>query len=221
MVAHQSSASLGFTVSADLIRGIIDCAVRCGIPRSRLADLLHEEGAGKPAMATTRYAGGHILKLWDRILRETRDPIIGFRMALTAGLKTFGVLGQILPRCATVLESFRQTGRYVALASQAARLSVTCSTESLTVSVALSHVPPGELSQAIMMWGLTNYALMPQRLTDAPIRPKAIILAFRAPGRAAVRELNEHLPFRFDGETNQIVYDPSVAAISIPSADAD
>jgi hypothetical protein len=39
-------------------------------------------------------------------------------MALAAEAKTFGVLGQILPRCASVLEAYRQTARYSALTSQ-------------------------------------------------------------------------------------------------------
>ena len=33
------------------------------------------------ALMTTRYAGEHIIKLWDRILSEMGDPIIGFRLA--------------------------------------------------------------------------------------------------------------------------------------------
>ena len=33
------------------------------------------------ALMTTRYAGEHIIKLWDRILRKMGDPIIGFRLA--------------------------------------------------------------------------------------------------------------------------------------------
>ena len=37
------------------------------------------------ALMTTRYAGEHIVKLWDRVLREMDDPIIGFRVARSGG----------------------------------------------------------------------------------------------------------------------------------------
>jgi hypothetical protein len=34
---------------------------------------------------TTRYAGEHIIKLWDRIQCEMGDPIISFRLARSGG----------------------------------------------------------------------------------------------------------------------------------------
>src|SRR5215470_13779827 len=139
-IAQAAPPVSGFTVSADLIRGLVDCATRCGVARARLCDMIN--GDRSPACASsppTRYSGGHILKLWDRIVRETGDPIIGFRMALVAGVKTFGVLGQILPRCATVLEAYRQTSRYSAIASQGAQVSVTSDGDALIASLAMPY----------------------------------------------------------------------------------
>ena len=43
-----------FTVSAELVRGIVDCAVRCGVDRARLSDLIPPESAERTA---ERYAG--------------------------------------------------------------------------------------------------------------------------------------------------------------------
>ena len=81
MAKRAQSAPRAFTVSGDLIRGLSDCAVRCGLPRMRLADMLKEEGRPSPP---PRYAAEHILKLWDRVIRLSADPVIGFRMALVA-----------------------------------------------------------------------------------------------------------------------------------------
>src|SRR5215467_3464190 len=173
-MSQPKPSSLGFTVSADLICGLIDCATQCGVPRARLADMLDRGGPGRPA--PTRYAGEHILKLWDRILRETGDPIIGFRMAFFARLKTFGVLGQILPRCATVYEAYRQTARYVALASQAAQFTVTRTPKALTISVQRLGVPK-DLERAIMIWGLANLCLTPQRVAGVVVVPKEVTCA--------------------------------------------
>ena len=36
-------------------------------------------------LMTTRYAGEHIIKMWDRILREMGEPIIGFCLARSGG----------------------------------------------------------------------------------------------------------------------------------------
>ena len=86
---QAKAVTRNFTVSADLIRGIVDCAERCGVARNRLSDMIDRDGTAT-AKSSARYSGVHILKLWDRILRETNDPIIGFRMARTASVKTFG-----------------------------------------------------------------------------------------------------------------------------------
>src|SRR5262249_49703408 len=160
----------------------------------------------------------HIVKLWDRILRETGDPIIGFRMAFFAGLKTFGVLGQILPRCATVYEAYRQTARYVALASQAAQFTVTRNSRALTISVQRLGVPK-DLERAIMIWGLTNLCLTPQRVAGVTVVPKEITCAFPSPGPDALRRLRERFPYKFDCEANTVIFDRSVGDIAVPSAD--
>jgi hypothetical protein len=135
MAKRGQSATFGFTVSADLIRGLIECAAECGGPPSRFADMVKEERGGAPP---SRYAGEHILKLWERVLELSGDPIIGFRMALVAGLKTFGVLGQIAPRCATVFDAFKQTARFAALASQGARISIARDASTFAASVSLT-----------------------------------------------------------------------------------
>jgi AraC-like DNA-binding protein len=219
---QSTPSGLGFTVSADLVSGVIDCATRCGVPRAQLADFINRDENSNPASAPpARYAGEHILKLWDRILRLTGDPIIGFRMALVGEVKTFGVLGQILPRCATVFEAYRQTARYAVLASQAVRIWVARNSETLNVSVALPNLPPNDVTRTILLWGLTNHCLTPQRLVGISVRPKIITCAFPVPGSDAARTLRQHLPFKFDGTDNQIVFERRIGDISIPSADAD
>jgi AraC-like DNA-binding protein len=221
-MGQPKPSTLGFTVSADLISGLIDCATQCGVPRARLGDMADQDRSAKPAsLPPARYSGEHILKLWDRIMRETGDPIIGFRMALVAGVKTFGVLGQILPRCATVFEAYRQTARYSALASQGARISVTCNARTLAISLAMPNLPPSDVSRTIMFWGLTNLRLTPRRLAGVAARPKTITCTFPAPEPAALRALNEHFPFKFGGADDRVVFDRHVGEIAIPSADAD
>ena len=84
---------LGFTVSTDLVRGLIDCLMQCGLERSAFDDVLQDEQRGPSP--TARFAGERHLKLWERILRVSQDPIIGFKAAQFASVKTFGVVGQI------------------------------------------------------------------------------------------------------------------------------
>jgi AraC-like DNA-binding protein len=215
-------SALGFTVSADLIRGLIACASECGVPRARLADLIDQDASAASAtQVPIRYSGEHILKLWDRILRETKDPVIGHRMALIAGVRTFGALGQILPRCATVLEAYRQTARYSALASQGGRVSVQTSAETLSICLEMRNLPPGDVSRTILLWGLTNLALIPPRLAGAAVRPKVISCTALAPKPADIRVLADRLPFSFGCAENRIEFDRGVAEIGIPTADTD
>jgi AraC-like DNA-binding protein len=174
-----------------------------------------------PRRRRRRYSGEHIFKLWDRIVRETGDPVIGFRMALFAGVKTFGALGQILPHCTTVLEAYRQAARYSALASQGSRLSVSSDRDTLTLSLAVPDRPPGDVPRTITLWGLTNLCLVPQRLAGVEVRPKAVTCTFAAPGPADMRMLREHFPIAFDSGINRIVFDRGVGDIKIPSANQD
>jgi AraC-like DNA-binding protein len=216
MTRRAQSGASGFTVSADLIRGLVDCALACGLPRARFADLTPGDDDRSPS----RYAGDYVLELWRRVIEESDNPIVGFRMARFAGLKTFGVLGQIAPRCATILDAFRQAERYSALASQGAHVSVACNAKALTATLTLD-VPQGAVRDAVLLWGLTNLSLIPERLTGAVVRPKTIACAFASPGKAASRVLAEYCPFTFDARDNRVVFDRSVADLAIPSADTD
>jgi AraC-like DNA-binding protein len=218
MAEHARAASSGYTVSADLIRGLIDCAVQCGMARSRFADLLkNASGASSPR---SRYGAEQILKFWERVLRLSEDPIIGFRMALFAGPKTFGVLGEIWPRCATLFDAYKQTERYSAVASQASRMSVARDASALTISASLD-VPSGPLQRAIMLWALTNVSVAPQYLAGVAVRPTFVACAFPSPGAAAARALREKFPFTFDRSGNCVVFDRGAGELRIPSADAD
>jgi AraC-like DNA-binding protein len=218
MATHARSDASGYTVSADLIRGVIDCAVQCGMPRARFADILRDESEG--LSPSTRYAAQQMLNVWERVLRLSDDPIIAFRMAQFAGPKTFGVLGEIWPRCATLFDAYKQTERYAALASQAARVAAMRDASTLTISIG-GDIPSGPVYCAIMLWGLTNVSLAPAYLTGATVRPKSVACAFPSPGPVAARTLREHFPVTFDQSHNRVVFDRSVGELHIPSADAD
>jgi len=217
----RRSLQSGATVSADLIRGLIDCAVACGVPRARLSDLVRQEAMARQQSASSaRYSGALIFRLWERIDRLSNDPIVGFRMALAARLKTFGVLGQILPQAGTVLDAFRQTERYSAIASQAARVTIAARGEMLAATIE-ADVPANAPARNIMLWALTNLSLMPQRLTGSSVRPKLVECAFPSPGPAAARVLRAHFPVRFEAPANRLTFDRAVGTLRIPTADAD
>lgn len=213
--------SPAFTLSSDLIRGLIDCAVQCGVPRNQLSDLIANHGETDRSSTLVRYSAEHGLKFWDRVLRLSGDPILGFRMAFFAGPKTFGVLGQILPRCANVLEVFRQTARYSALASDGARIWVTTNVDTFTVHLAIQNLGRADIQRTVTLWGLTNLCLMSQRVAQTEFRPKSVICNCVSPGPPAVRILKEHLPITFGASETRIVFDERVGRIPIPSADPD
>jgi len=209
-----------FTVSADLIRGLIDCASRCGIPRRTLVGAMKADETNRGSLGSGRYPGEYILKLWERIGRISGDPIIGFRMALVAELKTFGLLGHIAPRCATVLDAFEKTARYAAIASQGVQLSMKCDATSIRFTVVL-NLPSGPIQQNILLWGLTNYSLMPERLTGQTIRPRLIACTCHTPAGADARAVASRFPYKFNARENRVVFDRGVGDLKVPSADAD
>lgn len=217
MVRRAPDTQPSFTVAADVLRGLIECAVICGLPRERFRDILRKDG---DATSPARYAGERILRLWDRVNSLSGDPIIGFRMARGASLKTFGVLGQITPRCATLFDAFKQTERYLALVSQGAhmRVDVDASGLKLSLDVDVAH---GAVRTSILLWGLTNLVLTPMRLTGVLQRPKEVSFPFPSPGVGAERALKELFPVRFKARQCRVIYPRSVGRIALPSADAE
>jgi AraC-like DNA-binding protein len=213
----KRARAASFTVSADLVRGLADCAVRCGVPRAHLA--LPRDIGGRGA-GSLRASGEVVLRLWERIRALSGDPIIAFRMALVAEGRTFGVLGQILPRCATVLDALRQTARFTALASQGAHVSLAREGATLAVSVALD-AEDRAIHPTIMLWALTNLSLLPVRLTGLALRPLRVECASPAPAAADLRALRDHLPFHFAARADRVVFARAVGDVPIPSADAD
>jgi AraC-like DNA-binding protein len=210
--------ALPYTVSTDLVRGLIDCLQQSGLERSIFDDVLQDEQRGPSPAA--RFAGERHLRLWERILRVSQDPIIGFRMAQFAGVKTFGVFGQILPRCATMLEAFKQFERYFALVSQVTRVRVALGASKFSVSIA-TDLPDGPIKRNIVLFALNYASRMPQMLAGVAAMPRSVDCAFPSPGADAARELREHLPFTFNADQNRVVFSRRVAEIEIPSVDPD
>jgi len=216
--AMPPTTPLGFTVSTDLVRGLIDCLMQCGLERSAFDDVLQDEQRGPSP--TARFAGERHLKLWERILRVSQDPIIGFKAAQFASVKTFGVVGQIVPRCATMLEAYKQLERYFALVSQATRIRVALGASELTLSMA-TDFPEGPVKRNIILFGLNYLSRAPQQLAGVDAMPRSVDCAFPSPGAEAARELREHLPFTFNADQSRVVFNRKVAEIKIPSVDPD
>ena len=212
------TTALTFTVSTDLVRGLIDCLVQSGLERSAFDDVLQDEQRGPSPAA--RYAGERHLRLWERILRVSEDPIIGFKAAQFASVKTFGVVGQIVPRCATMLEAYKQFERYFALVSQATRIRVALGASELTISMA-TDFPEGPVKRNIVLFALNYVSRAPQQLAGVAAMPRSVDCAFPSPGAKAARELREHLPFTFNADQNRVVFNRSVAEMKIPSVDPD
>jgi AraC-like DNA-binding protein len=211
---------LDYTVSAEMVQGLIDCAVRCGVPRGRLARAIQQPPGSKSASRPpARYSAEHIFALWERVVELSGDPAIGFRIALFAEPSTYGAVSQILPRCLTVRDAFHQIERFSALAAQHARISMTSDASALTITVA-AHLPKGIVTRNALLCGLTNLALLPERLVGSDgTRPHAVECAFPPPSAVAVAAMRERLPFKFDASANRVVFNRRVAELCIPSAD--
>src|SRR5262249_27561299 len=153
-----------------------------------------------------RYAAEHLFRLWERLVRLSGDPIIGFRMAQFARRRSFGLLGQLLPRCATVLDAFRQVERYSMLVYQGTRIAVATDATSLGISIR-TEVPDAISAVNGLLWMMTNTALVPQRMARVDVILRAYDCAFPSPGPAEARRLRERWPVRFDAAVSRVVFD--------------
>src|SRR5258706_9610753 len=81
------------------------------------------------------------------------------------------------------LRSARLTRAYV---------SVVLNREALIVSLAMPELPMGDVSRSIWLWGLTNLALLPKRLSGAGDKPKEILCMAPAPRPAELRVLRDN-----------------------------
>jgi AraC-like DNA-binding protein len=217
MATRAKPLAPAYTVSAELIRGLIDCARRIGVPRLENFELGLDPGA---AAAPARFAAEHIFALWERLIRLSGDPIIGHRMALVADAKSFGVLGQTLVRCPTVVEAFHQVARYSVLVYQGTRVTVESKASRLVVTVT-SAQPPGPVACNAMLWMLTNLSLMPLRLTESSHRPLLVECAVESPGAKAERAIRERLPFEFGASASRVTFDRRIGDLMVKTADAE
>lgn len=204
------------TVSADLIRGLIECAGKCGIASASIANALGESLAA----GATRYSSVNLFRLWEQLVRVSGDPVIGFRMARFAEPRHFGALGQILPRCGTVIEAFRQVERFSSIVYQGTRVSITRNDSSLVATIA-SDLPSGAAHTNGMLWMLSTLSGLPSRMTGQAIGPSRVLCDFAAPGPAASRALRERWPITFKAGVNRILFDRAVGNMRIPTADAE
>jgi AraC-like DNA-binding protein len=207
----------GYTVSADLLQGMLDCATRCGMTNvGKLRDIPGTVATGPIA---ARFSAEHLFALWERLLRIGGDPAVGFRMALTADAKIFGVLGETLIRCTTVLDAFRQIVRYSTLVYQGSHFSVHRDKEAFSVS-AVPDLPAGAVGHTVLFWIMTNASLVPQRLTGSPVVPRLVECTMPSPGSAIERAIRQRLPFAFDAPANRVIFAPHVADLRGAFADA-
>src|SRR5262249_547778 len=125
------------------------------------------------AFAAEHYSSAHLFKLWEHLAQVTGDPIIGFRMVRFVEPRHFGAVGQILPRCATVMEAFCQVERFSLIVYQGTRVSLARDASALVVSVT-SDAPKGVVRTNAMLWMLSNLAGLPQRIAGLPVRPDLV-----------------------------------------------
>ena len=71
-------------------------------------------------------------------------------------------------------------------------MSVVLNREALIVSLAMPELPMGDVSRSIWLWGLTNLALLPKRLSGAGDKPKEILCMAPAPRPAELRVLRDN-----------------------------
>jgi AraC-like DNA-binding protein len=217
MATHLKSALAGYTVSADLLRGFTACAVKCGVPRDRLAYAVDD---GEQPNIATRHSAEHLYRLWEQFVRLSGDPIIGYRMAFVAEPKTFGVLGQIMARCSTLLDAFRQLERFSAIAYQGSRFSVLRDPSTVEISADV-EARDSPAQTTILLWVVTNLALLPHRLTGVDVRPRRVECTARPPRALLAKTLRERWPMAFDAPSNRVVFDARICEMPIHSADVD
>lgn len=107
MPTLQQTSTLDYTVSAEMVQGLIDCAVRCGVPRASLAGMIQQPHGSKSAsMPPAHYAAQHVFALWERhrryrILCRQHDWTsfkVGFISAFTLTMRAI---------CLTIRARFR------------------------------------------------------------------------------------------------------------------
>src|SRR5262245_35121755 len=75
MSTAKREPMLDYTVSAEMVQGLIDCAVRCGVPRARLARTIQQPPGSKTASTPpARYSAEHIFAFWERVVELSGDP---------------------------------------------------------------------------------------------------------------------------------------------------
>jgi len=218
MVAQHSFVPASYTVSSGVVRGIVECAVKCGVPFAALERFADVDAVAAEGRKDERYSGEVPFRLWERIVQSSRDPIIGFRMAQVSDYRTFGLLGEMLFRCPSVLDACRLVERYLSTLTTGNPVKVEFNSEALQLTTSVA-MPNGLSRNNALLWVLSNLAKIPNVFATSGVRPRLVECDFAPPEAAAARELLEILPFKFNAPHNRVTFEASVGKLQIPTAD--
>lgn len=162
---------------------------------------------------------GHLLDVYEQALRDDSRPDLGLCYGEASDVPIYGPLGYAMLSAATDIEAVNlaltyQRIYYGTLADISLYLEEDCGVVRLA-----EHIPPRPARVFFIESLLSGFLRFNLSMAGRPTQLKDVRLAYPDPGYRERYEAIFNCPVKFDCQRNELRFDKSVLAISLPNAD--
>ena len=154
--------------------------------------------------------------LWSLALQRANTPAFGLHFARCTQPASFGVVGYMLMNCHSIGECLDATVKYQFLAGQGGQYALDRSGKH--TALIYSPVNPEHPVTAQRVLALLAAVASFGRWLVAAFKPLRVELQLAAPADTLEYEEFFGCPVVFGSQVNQLLYDPSVEALTVPNA---
>ena len=160
------------------------------------------------------YAG-----LMHRVSQQIRDPTLGLRLGADLRPELFGVIGHVATTSETLGAALRAIARYKRIIAPE-RLTI----ELVGNAVTIAFYPEDPVEPRARIHADAELAFLisfARRMTDAPLRPRAVQIAGPSPPHAAAYRKLFDAPVQFEQAVDALVLEASALERPLVSADPE
>lgn len=181
--------------------------------------LLLASGLTESALADpdSRIPTRSMVRLWQAIIEEFDDPLLGLNVARSLSVNQLGLVGYSMQHSATLRDALQRLARYQRILSEAVRAEIIEQRDEFTVSWIL-HPALKSLRVPVEL-GVTLLLRIARELTDVAILPVRLELPTPQPDALSEYRAEFACPILFETQSASLVFTASQMSLPVKTAD--
>ena len=181
--------------------------------------LLLASGLTESALADpdSRIPTRSMVRLWQAIIEEFNDPLLGLNVARSVSVNQLGLVGYSMRHSATLRDALQRLARYQRVLSEAVRAEIIEQRDEFTVSWIL-HPALKSLRVPVEL-GVTLVLRIARELTGVAIRPVRLELPTPQPDALSEYRAEFACPILFETQSASLVFTASQMSLPVITAD--